>query len=152
MLRKSIQRWLKRFADRHAGEDETVEGLKNLGNILGLNAILMGLFFFGFDGILTWPDNDGDVDSWHLDPLGFGIWGFLFPAGGIWLLTSTFLMKGVVKSHIFLALVWLIMGIVWVTYSFVFRPDYVFGIGVLAIFTSAQHFVYARLWKAEGVE
>ncbi len=152
MLRKYIQRWLKRFADHHAGEDETTEGLKNLGNILGLNAILMGSFFFGLDGLSTWPKNGDVVDLWHINPLGFGIWGVLFPVGGGWLIISTFLMKGVVKSHIFLALVWLVMGIVWVTYSFVFRPDYVFGIGVLAIFTSAQHFVYARLWKAEGVE
>ena len=152
MLRKYVRRWLKRFADHHAGEDETVEGLKSIGHILGFNAILMGSFFFGVDGLLSWPANRDMVDWWHMDPLGFGIWDVLFPAGGIWLIVSTFLMKGVVKSHFFLALVWLVMGIVWVAYSFAFRPDYVFGIGVLAIFISAQHFVYTRLWKAEGVE
>lgn len=152
MLRKYVRRWLKRFADHHTGEDETVEGLKSLGHILGLNAILMGSFFFGGNGLFTWLANDSVVDLWHIDPLGFGIWDLLFPAGGIWLIASTFLMRGVVKSHLFLALVWLVMGIVWVTYGFVFRPDYVFGIGVLAIFVSAQHLVYTRLWKAEGVD
>lgn len=112
----------------------------------------MGSFFFGVQDILTWLDPGEMVGLWHIDPLGFGIWDVLFPAAGIWLIVATFLTKGVIRAHMFAALVWLSMGTVWVTYSFMFRPDYVFGIGVLSIFVSAQHFVYARLWKAEGVE
>lgn len=152
MLRGYVRRWLKRFADHHAGEDETVAGLKSIGHILGFNAILMGTFFFGVEGLHSWPANSGVGEWWHIDPLGLDIWDVLFPVGGTWLIVSTFLMKGIAKSHLFLALVWLVMGIVWIAYGFVFRPDYVFGIGVLAVFVSAQHFVYIRLWKAEGVE
>ena len=152
MPKRLVSRWLRRFSDHHSGEDETVEGLKSISHLLGFNAIFMGSFFFGVRGILTWPDPGEMVGLWHIDPLGLGIWDVLFPVAGIWLIVATFLMKGVVKAHMFSALVWLSMGVAWVTYSFLFQPDYVFGIGVLSIFVSAQHFVYTRLWKAEGVE
>lgn len=149
--RRLIREGLRRFADHHSKEDDTVEGLKSLGYLLAFNTIFMGSFFFGGGGTFTWPVSKGMVGLWHVDPLGFGIWNFLFPIAGIWLLASTVMMKGVIKAHLFSSLVWLAMGSVWIAYSLAVHPDYVFGIGVLSIFISAQHFVYARLWKAEGV-
>lgn len=147
-----MKRWLRNFADHHAREDETVEGLRSISHLLGFNSVFMGTFFLTNGSLISWPSEIEMVQWWSYNPLGFGLWDVLFPLSGILLIAATFFRRGVVKAHMLSALVWLAMGVLWVSYSFVYRPEYMFGVGVLAIFIAAQHFVYTRLWKAEGVE
>lgn len=150
--RRIVSRWLRSFADKHNGGDETLDGLKNIGHLLGFNAIFMGSFFYSSESLFSWVPQPSMIDLWHIRPFGLGVWDVMFFIVGLWLIISTLWVRGVFRAHIFASLVWFVMGAVWVAYSFVYQPSYVFGIGVLSIFISAQHLIYARLWKAEGVE
>lgn len=152
LLRRIVSRWLRSFADKQNGGDETLDGLKNIGHLLGFNAIFMGSFSYSSESLFSWVPQSSMIDLWHIRPFGLGVWDVAFFIVGLWLIISTLWLKGVFRAHIFASVVWFVMGAVWVAYSFVYQPNYVFGIGVLSVFISAQHLIYARLWKAEGVE
>lgn len=149
--RRIMSRWLRSFADKHNGGDETLEGLKNISFLLGFNAIFIGSLFYGGDPVFPWVPARDVVDLWHIRPFGLGVWDVAFFIVGLWLIISTLSLRGVLRAHVFASFVWFVMGAVWVAYSLIHQPSYVFGIGVLSVFISAQHLIYAKIWKAEGV-
>lgn len=151
MPRRWVSRGLRAYAERTEREDEALDSLKNMGYLLGFNSIFMGSFFYSNERFFAWTKDSTMLEWWHIRPLGFAFWDVLFPAAGLWLMLSTMILKGVTKAHYFASAVWFSMGVIWVSYSLIYHPDYVFGTGILSLFISAQHLIYARLWKAEGV-
>ncbi|MDD2326588.1 MAG: hypothetical protein PHW63_11460, partial [Alphaproteobacteria bacterium] len=101
MPKRWISRGLRAYAERTSREDEALDGLKNMGYLLGFNSIFMGSFFYGNEKFFAWTKEATMVEWWHIRPLGFAFWDVLFPISGLWLMLSTFILKGVTKAHYF---------------------------------------------------
>lgn len=138
---------------RPVTKEEPFESLRDLCYILGFISIFMGALSLSLEyPRVSDPNVPSSGPEWHLHPLPFPIWEIVFVGGGILLLLSTYFMKKMVLAHACMSVAWLSSGAVWVAYGIIFRPDYVFALGVLSLFMSAQHTILARLWRVSEVE
>lgn len=127
-----------------------LESIKNLSTLLGFVAIFMSSSVFGANEPFFGGGLAPGEPTWHIHPFSFPLWEILFFGGGLFLVVSSCSSKRVVLAHAVLCLTWLAMGGIWVTYSIVFRPDYVFTLGVMGVFMAAQHALVAKLWIMEA--
>jgi hypothetical protein len=128
-----------------------LENIRSLNDLLGFIAIFFASFTFGYtDPFFGGGLGEGEP-TWHIRPVEFPIWEVIFLFGGACLLISTHRSKHVILSHAFLFVAWMMFGITWMIYGTIYRPDYVFAIGVLGVFMSAQHALIAKLWAYEAV-
>lgn len=127
-----------------------LEAIKDLSRLLGFAAIFMSSSALGSNEPFFGGGLAPEEPTWHLRPFWFPLWEVLFFGGGLFLVASSHSSKRVVLAHTVLCLTWLAMGVIWVAYGIILRPDYVFTAGVMGVFMAAQHALVAKLWIMEA--
>lgn len=146
-----IDRWIRDFADRQRIKSPTVTALKSINFIMVIQTFVVGLLMLGPEDLFLQPVSP--PDEWWLAPAvaGFSLWEASFILGAALLTLATATLKGITFSHLFLAASWLVLGISWTIGGIIYAPSYLFGVGILAVFTGLWHIALAGVWRAEGV-
>lgn len=132
---------------------KTITMLRMFNFVTILQLVVMALLFIGPAGRFMRPTTP--PDPWWLSLTfspGFELWDLLFVVAAGLLVYSTIKLRWVVFSHLFAAVSWGLLGLLWVLGFYVTDPPgYLLGAGLFAIFIASQHVAIAGVWKAEGV-
>lgn len=147
-----IRNYLKRYIRDKSEDEEPLDSLRSLSFLLGFTAMFMGSISMTFDRFPFGDGTLGEDPGWHIRPFDFPVWEFVFIGGGICLVAASYFLKMVAEAHACATIAWLTSGVTWIVYGIMFRPDYVFALGVLSVFMAGTHAIMFRLWSIEKVE
>lgn len=146
-----IDRWLADFAERQRNIHEAVYLFRAMNYLLALQALLMGLAFIGPSRAFI---NVKDHDSVLWYALSYGsveLWDIAFPVGSLFLIFATINMRRVGLAHRIMAAMWIAFGAIWVYSGMTTDMNYLFGLGILAVFIGFQHAIFVQVWESEGI-
>mgnify|MGYP006902696921 CR=1 FL=1 len=149
---RKIDQYIQEYNEKQEGTTKgSIDSIRSLSYLMGFLAIFVASASFNFQsGFLGGPAEES-LPIWHIRPLPFPIIEVIFLVLGAWLLLSTYFGRSMIASHAISALSWLAVGIDWIAYGIIYRPDYVFVSGVVAVFIAAQHVIIAHVWSLERV-
>ena len=150
-MRKTDQYIQEYNAKQEKVSSGPLDSVRSLSYLMGFLSIFVASASFNFQSEFLGGPAEESLPIWHIRPLPFPVIEIIFLALGIWLLFSTYLGRTMISSHSVSALSWLAVGIDWIVYGIIYKPDYVFVFGVVAVFLAAQHVIIAHVWSLERV-
>ena len=141
---------------RDGATEPTIKALRVVSVNLSLMAISYAIFYFGPSEWVRIPRDPEDLEnqvSIVQKVEGFGpVWPFLFMLGGVLVLCSTLLGRGVIVAHGVAAGVWVTYGLAILLGALLSLPPTPILSGGGAIFAAITHIGMARAWAGEGIK
>lgn len=134
-----------------SGIPASLDRVRNLSYLLGFLSVFFASASLNYQSSLLGGPLDLEEPAWHLRPFPFPIFEIVYLILGGWVVASTWTGKWLTEAHYATSACWIITSLIWVTYGILYRPDYVFAFGIIALFLAAQHIIVAQIWKIERV-
>lgn len=134
-----------------SGIPASLDRVRNLSYLLGFLSIFFASASSNYQAsLLGWPLGDGEP-AWHIRPFSFPVFEVAYFVLGAWVVVSTWTGKWLTEAHYVTSAGWVITSLIWVTYGILYKPDYVFAFGIVALFLATLHVIVAQIWKIERV-
>lgn len=146
-----LVKWLDGFAERSRFAPETIKAMKKVNIVMAFQGIVLSMLFWSPASTFLRPTSPPDSYWLSLSYGSWEVWDFAFIISAILLLVATSTLTWVSQAHMFMALCWASLGILWIVGGILAAPTYLFGTGVFAVFIASQHAAQVQVWRAEGV-